>query len=201
MLTSSESLGNLPPACPVAFKEWAGVVAALADGRQSLILRKGGIDEAEGPGRFRAEHDAFWLYPTWVHQAQQGLRVDAPEPPDDLEAFVPLTSLARVVDVARLDDPDLLPKLEPFHVWTEETVARRFRYRQPGLWVLTVRVFQRPKPLRWPVTPAQAGCKTWVDLEGEPPSQDGLTPALGDAEFDRRREAIRETLASRGVSA
>ncbi len=53
---------GIPESCAVAFKEWADVCAALLDGRQSLILRKGGIEE--GPGGFRPEHAAFWLYPT-----------------------------------------------------------------------------------------------------------------------------------------
>ena len=66
---------RLPETCPIAFKEWAGVCAALAEGRQSLIVRKGGI--AEGPRGFAPEHDVFWLYPTQVHQAEQGLRIDA----------------------------------------------------------------------------------------------------------------------------
>jgi len=50
----------------------ARICDALAEGRQSLILRKGGI--AEGPRGFVPEHDTFWLYPTHVHQAEQGLR-------------------------------------------------------------------------------------------------------------------------------
>src|SRR3954463_15272356 len=63
---------RLPETCRIAFKEWAGVCAALAEGRQSLIVRKGGI--AEGPRGFAPEHDLFWLYPTHVHEAAQGLR-------------------------------------------------------------------------------------------------------------------------------
>src|ERR1700761_8365307 len=62
----------VPDSCAVAFKEWAGVCDALGSGRQSLILRKGGV--AEGPDGFRPEHPAFWLYPTFVHEAEQGLR-------------------------------------------------------------------------------------------------------------------------------
>src|SRR5690242_14612220 len=77
-MTSSRPLRK---ACGVAFKEWAGVCAALATGRQSLILRKGGI--AEGPEGFAPEHTSFWLYPTHVHEAEQGLRTvqDASDPP------------------------------------------------------------------------------------------------------------------------
>ncbi|MGL4465497.1 MAG: DUF1802 family protein, partial [Planctomycetia bacterium] len=52
--------------CKIAFKEWAVVAAALADGRQSLIVRKGGIHERGGV--FTVEYDRFWLYPTQFHQ-------------------------------------------------------------------------------------------------------------------------------------
>src|SRR5262249_33425513 len=59
-----------PPArtCAIAFKEWAGVCDALIQGRQTIIVRKGGISEGAGPGSFVPEHAEFWIYPTWVHQ-------------------------------------------------------------------------------------------------------------------------------------
>ena len=64
-----------PPvdSCAVAFKEWAGICDALIAGRQSIVVRKGGISESAGPGVFVPEHSEFWLFPTWVHQAEQGL--------------------------------------------------------------------------------------------------------------------------------
>lgn len=72
----SQPVSDLPVTCDVAFKEWASVCEALASGEQTIILRKGGI--AEGPGGFTVEHRAFWLYPTFVHQAEQGLRATPP---------------------------------------------------------------------------------------------------------------------------
>src|SRR5205823_1408796 len=140
---------NAPPeSCGWAFKEWAGVCDALASGRQCLILRKGGI--AEDSGRFAPEHDAFWLYPTHVHEAQQGLRVIGDEPEGDPTppGHVDLRALAMVAEVGYLDRPEALGALEEFHVWTEETVRKRFAYRQPGLWVLGVRAWVRPSPWR-----------------------------------------------------
>src|SRR3954449_7357373 len=51
---------------PIAFKEWAVTVRALAEGEQLLTLRKGGLRE---PGReFRLAHERFFLYPTFEHQ-------------------------------------------------------------------------------------------------------------------------------------
>ena len=57
-----------------AFKEWAVICQALAEGTQALILRKGGI--AEEGGEFRIEHNRFWLYPTYVHQQENGIQED-----------------------------------------------------------------------------------------------------------------------------
>ena len=51
---------------PIAFKEWAVTVRALAEGEQLLTLRKGGIRESER--HFELEHERFFLYPTFDHQ-------------------------------------------------------------------------------------------------------------------------------------
>lgn len=51
---------------PIAFKEWAVTVRALAEGEQLVTLRKGGIREPEK--HFQLEYDRFFLYPTFDHQ-------------------------------------------------------------------------------------------------------------------------------------
>src|SRR6202008_3464283 len=56
-----------PSHMPIALKEWAVTVRALAEGEQLLTLRKGGIREENR--HFEIEHDRFFLYPTFDHQA------------------------------------------------------------------------------------------------------------------------------------
>src|SRR3984957_16920079 len=51
---------------PIAFKEWAVTVRALAEGEQLLTLRKGGIREPEK--HFKLDYERFFLYPTFDHQ-------------------------------------------------------------------------------------------------------------------------------------
>lgn len=190
------SVPSAPPdACAIAFKEWAGVCDALADGRQSLILRKGGV--SEGPGGFLPEHPAFWLYPTHVHEAEQGLR--SPRPPRHASdpGSVAIDALAVVAWVGRVERVEQLEGLEPFHDWTESTLLGRFHYRRPGLWALAVRVFRRPEPWRVAVTPAQLGCKTWVPLEDPPPTT-GLVPVLEDPEVAIRLDRLRDALGLAG---
>ena len=178
-----------PEACAVAYKEWAGVVGALAEGRQCVLLRKGGIDE--GPGGFRPEFPAFWLYPTYVHQAEQGLRIPPPPMPVDAAEVARLGTLAVVAEVAFLDREDALPALAPFHTWTAEAILKRFRYRSPGVWALGVRAYHQMGSFSVPVTPEHAGCKTWVHLD-VPLATAALAPSLGDAEFAARMAAFRE---------
>src|SRR5690348_17696897 len=55
-----------PTYMPIAFKEWAVTVRALAEGEQLVTLRKGGIREPER--HFSLEYDRFFLYPTFDHQ-------------------------------------------------------------------------------------------------------------------------------------
>ena len=92
--------------CGIAFKEWAGVCDALIDGRQTLVVRKGGISEPAGPGGFAPEYPEFWLYPTWVHQAELGLRTGArpsgTSPTADREGSVSIGSFVTVDLVAQV---------------------------------------------------------------------------------------------------
>lgn len=185
---------TLPDSCDIAFKEWAGVCRALREGRQTIIVRKGGI--SEGQNGFLPEYSAFWLFPTYVHQAQQGLREDEWQEPDasrSPEAPVTIRSLAKVESIDRLESPDLLDALSPFHVWTEETLLKRFHYRTPGLWVLGVRIFDADRGSTVTPTVDQLGCKSWVPLSS-PLSTDHLQPVLDPSEWERRNRLLREAI-------
>lgn len=175
---------DLPPTCGVAFKEWSLICDAIAEGRQSLIFRKGGI--AEESGSFRPEHPAFWLYPTFFHQP-------ATASPAATPATVSLTTLAVVDLIAWAADLGRLDVLRPLHAWDDETVRKKFHYRRPGLWVLGVRAFRRAEPWSLPAEPRYDGCKTWVELNLQL-SCGGLAPALGDQEHARRMDEIRSVL-------
>lgn len=195
-MTPADPRGPLPPDCAVAFKEWYGICEALETGRQTFLIRKGGI--SEGPGGFRPEHPDFWLFPTYVHQAQQGLKESAARGEDPDESSVTLKSLARVTLVERVDDPRVLDRLDDLHQWTAETIEARFRYKTPGVWVLGVRVYTLRQPHVLPQTPEYAGCKSWVPL-GQTLPTEGLTPVADDETFARSLDRLRSRL--RGDSA
>ena len=180
-----------------AFKEWAAICAALGEGLQTLIIRKGGIDE--GREGFRVAQSEFWLFPTYLHEAALGLeqealpildRVEAQRPPQGL---LRLAYYAVVTDVYHVLDEQRLARLAGEHVWSPRAVGERFAYRRPGLFVLTVRVYVREEPHVIPDSPHFAGCRSWVDLPLEL-STAKLMPALSDEEFDRRRQKIHDAL-------
>jgi len=151
-----------------AFKEWAVVCRALATGRQSLILRKGGI--ADEGGLFRPEHERFLLYPTFLHQQRDCIKPEAMalledaisnEPPAGIVRFTHWVEVTSVRQIAKLEQA---LALDPLHVWSAETVKKRFHYRQPGLYCLALRVHQLEDAHEEPVLSEYDGCKTWVEL-------------------------------------
>lgn len=181
----------LPPACDVAFKEWATVCAAVADGRQAILLRKGGI--AETSGEFRPEHPVFWLYPTFLHQAEQGVRTPGTGPPPPPAGRVDLGILVRVAGLGYVDRLETLDELADLHVWTAETIRARYHYRRPGLWLLAIRAYRREPPHQIAEAPGFAGCKSWVPLP-EPLATTDLAPVVGDGAFAALLDRVRPIL-------
>ena len=121
---------------------------ALLDGRQTLLLRKGGIREQ----RFDVRGDRFVLFPTVAHSHVERVR---PEHRDALEAADPDVrddgtfvvrcgvTLVDVVDVVR---PAGLGALEDLHIWTASSVqADRLDFRPKlPLQALVVRAVELP---------------------------------------------------------
>lgn len=179
----------------VALKEWSVVCRRLAEGRQILVLRKGGIaDASQG---FRVEHREFFLFPTLFHQREEEL---TPEAREELAASafdpakVPIDTYAAVEDSIWVTELERLRRLEGKHCLTWETVESKFRYRGvPGLWVLAVRGYRLVRPMTLANTPAYQGCRSWVHLENELPVEHA-GPVVATAEFRSRLEEIRKLL-------
>jgi len=194
----------ISPRTNAALKEWAIVCRALAEGRQTLLIRKGGIEEIKDG--FQVTHREFWLFPTYVHQKAADLvpavhaefeEVQAAQPPVDT---VPFQLFATVEHVVKAMDLDRLRTLERHHILSWDCIASRFTYRnKPGVHVMTVRVYRRPEAITLQNTPRYDGCVSWVDLD-EALSTEGCTPVLSDAEFTARLADIRARLEGVRVS-
>jgi hypothetical protein len=183
----------------MAFKEWAVVCSALASGRQSLILRKGGIHE--GRDGFRVAHREFWLFPTGFHQETDSISQDAQpllkdvltrQPPTD---EIDVQNYVEVEEVIELHDESRLTNLSHFHILSDKTVQSRFHYKNPGLFVILVRVHQLTTHLTIPASPHFAGCRSWVDFPSAL-STIALKPVLSDDDHRERLFELRKLLLS-----
>ncbi|MCS6975468.1 MAG: DUF1802 family protein [Gemmatales bacterium] len=180
-----------------ALKEWAVICRLLERGWQTLLLRKGGL--ADQPEGLASGPQRFWLFPTWLHQQEQGV-VPAAQPVLDLvrrerrdDGNVPIQLLAEIVHSQWLDDEQTVLRLAPCHFWTEATIRQRFHYRQPGLHLLVLRVYAVPEAVCIPDLPEYAGCRSWVQLASDL-SDAEARPVLNDAEFALRLRQIESAL-------
>ena len=151
-----------------AFKEWAVICRALAQGRQRVILRKGGI--IEPGGQFELAHSEFLLMPTFLHQSPESLvpeardllvDIDADRPPEGTVVF---RYRATVTNAIRIESLDGLSRFRGDHVWADHVVAERFHRWRDELHVLMVDVATLAEPLVVPWQESFGGCKSWVEL-------------------------------------
>ena len=187
-----------PTSLQVALKEWATVCRALENGRQVILLRKGGILEAIGG--FEVENPQFLLFPTYLHQNREMLKPEAHEgfqPHAAEPERVHVSGAAVVTDVVRVESRAQMDALDDEHVWTPPLIDMRFNYRPKNpLYLLLVRAYRLGRPVTLENTPAYAGCKSWVPLE-QPVETGGAAPVLDDVRYDFKRRHILERLGRR----
>ncbi len=188
---------NLPPNCRIALKEWAAFVAALQQGGQLLLLRKGGIRE-EGK-KFLPAHPSFLLFPTYEHQKKDLLK-----PPFQANVELPangakpstvtFTHWAKLHEAIEISEENALESISPFHIWSDDYAHKRLRWkpRQP-LWLLILRVYSLGEPETVPNLPAYGGCKSWITLQ-EPVPLGDLTPVMSETEFNNAVAQIKKAL-------
>ncbi len=176
----------------VAFKEWALICEALGSGRQSLLVRKGGI--AEGRDGFAFKHDNFFLFPTWFHEQLEKTTLPPDTPvPRNLEDEIEIAYAASVEWTRPILDLEVLRRLRSMHVWHDSVIEERFHYDEsPGVHVAFVRVFRLDPPRRLKMEKKYGGCRSWVDL----PDLGGsvLVSVISDEEHERRRAELEALL-------
>ncbi|NBD26114.1 DUF1802 family protein [Paenibacillus sp. T1] len=183
----------------IALKEWAVAVKALAEGKQIMVLRKGGI--AEETKDFQLKSPRFFLLPAYEHQRPELLK-EAYR--DDLQAVldawtpgsstVEIAAYAEAADDIEIHDQATVDLLADYHIWTDTFTEERLKWkRKQPLHLLLLRVYLLDRPVRLPMQEAYTGCKSWVNLE--PFAADAVAhPVLSDEEFERRTAEIRAAL-------
>jgi hypothetical protein len=180
------------------FKEWQVVCDALASGRQAMILRKGGIHEGREGFAFGAE--SFFLFPTRFHHQDQMVREGRadPKPEWELGDALPITHHAEALWAKTLTSWDQVAALEPYHIWTEETVRQRFDWEGKGMaagsiHVALVRVRQLAEPWMLTYEKKYGGCRSWVELPDPPPGWEAEAEfTMGDDAFSTLDAKLRE---------
>ncbi len=185
----TQSLATQP-----ALKEWSAAVHALLDGRQTVLLRKGGIHEK----RFSVAAPEFLLFPTVAHSHAERVRpehaslLDAAAQ-DSTEDAVTIRAGAKVVAAVEVSRPEAIDELADLHIWTAESVrADRLDFRpKHRLTVLVVQVSPLAAAVQLPRAPEFAGCKSWVDL---PTSAAAGPPVHDDAMLRDIAERVRRSV-------
>ncbi|EUA54419.1 hypothetical protein I553_1282 [Mycobacterium xenopi 4042] len=114
-----------------ALKEWSAVVRALLDGRQTVLLRKGGIHEK----RFEVAAEQFLLFPTVAHSHAERVRPEhhdllLPAAADSTNEHIVIRAAAKVVAALRVNRPENIDAIEDLHIWTADSVrADRLDFR------------------------------------------------------------------------
>src|SRR5215831_5416944 len=184
-----------------ALKEWAIVCKALEEGRQLVLLRKGGILEyKEG---FKLLNNKFLLFPTLEHQSTEAIQANYAHNLDILSQYNfngkrDLSLYAEVSDIRHIDDEYTLSSLEKYHIWNKRYVEMRMKYNpKKPMSMVILRVYKMIHPISINVNPKWSGCRSWILIElteenGE--IFDRSLPVLDEDSFQTARSRILDTL-------
>lgn len=166
-------------------KEWQAAVTALLQGETILLLRKGGIREAQG--QFSLAAREVLLLPTLEHQQRallkeqfQPLATEGTIAETDQVCFAGWATITHALPLsAAAEVTSLLPHL----IWNEQFAAERLGW-QPDrpLYGLLLRAHRLESPLVLPRHKGYSGCRSWVEI-GAAVAVENSTPALTEADY------------------
>jgi hypothetical protein len=206
-------------AVTLALKEWDVVVAALEQGRQALLVRKGGLDDPEQ--RIPLPRGRFWLYPTLFHARgvflkpelhsllvpgmhraprQSARLLPRPEghPRPVSPGHVALRAVAEIVEAVEAPSLESLHHLSERTVWTDKYLTLRYKWRpQDRPLVLVLRVAALPAVVEVEERAEYGGCRSWLELV-DPPDLAAAQPLWSEARLAEEVAALHDLL---GVAA
>ncbi|SIR74449.1 DUF1802 family protein [Natronorubrum thiooxidans] len=178
------------PSTIAALKERAGVVNALLDGTQTVLVRHPTLD----PGTI---DDQFVLYPAYSHQDPDRYQSrhehyyhHASAKPD---AGVPIRAVADVREEYTVSSDDLA-SLARHYVYTPDGLRDKYDPAD-DLRVLLLRVHELGSPTLIEERGNYRGCRAWIELDADVNvDPESATPVLDEAAFAERRAAVRDAL-------
>lgn len=184
----------------VALKEWAVTIRALREGRQILLIRKGGI--REDGNEFAVASRRILLFPTYLHAEEQAASLQPcygawqadetrKQPKNET---IRLEAWAEITDIFVVQNPAGLYEMKSQHIYGDAFLAKRIESEpQKPLYGLCLRTYNLPRPAIMPVELDYYGCKSWITLT-DPLSVEGATPALSDHTYHERVRVTRRIL-------
>lgn len=176
-----------------ALKEWATVVKALEQGKQTVILRKGGI--LETASGFNIESKRFFLFPTWEHQETKHVKPEfhdflnevLDKKPD--EGFNKISSYAEILFEKDVESNDVINNLSSFHVWSDSYIQERRNWMpEKPMKAVFLKTIKIPE-INLPLEPEFSGCKSWIELNSD--FQEGRSVLKND-EIEQKLQKFKE---------
>lgn len=185
-----------------ALKEWSIAVEALLAGELILLIRKGGIREAQPV--FEVPSDRALLFPTYEHQKPAAMR--PPWTDRVVSKAVPhvgdtvsLPGWAEVTHQFPLTGAEVVTALHPFHIWTDEWLAERLAWKpERPAYALVVRAHRFVQPLHLEYTQPLGGCRSWIALE-PPLTLPDSEPVLPADVYEARVARLQQVLMTASV--
>ena len=176
-----------------SLKEWATVVKALEDGKQTVILRKGGI--LETASGFRIASKKFWLFPTYEHQELKHIKPEFHKYLQTVKNNLPdegtniITSFAEVLFESDISEESKIVDLSEFHIWSDEYIEERKQWKPEKPMKAVFLKIYNVEQLQIPLKEEYQGCKSWIDINSK--IEDG-NPVLNQNEINSKLEKFKE---------
>jgi len=188
----------------IALKDWGVIWDAVLAGDQAILLRKGGVHEEAGPGRFSLDYQRFAAFPAWEHQRADWVKgAWAGRCEEQVAAWggaepqrVPIAGWAAVAGVWEVPSREAFDGLEDLHVWRAPYVDMRFGYKPDRpLYLVLLRAHRLAEATSIPMNDRYWGCKSWIDLdEGDAIDTAGSEAVLNDDAIAGMRARIERAM-------
>lgn len=192
--------GAPPASLDRALKEWAVAIRALREGRQILLLRKGGIHEAGG--EFAVEARDVLLFPTFLHEDEQTETLQPcytawlrdEQKKREKGENVRIEAWAQVTDILPITNFGALLGLGSQHIYSEKFVRYRIGNEpHKTLYALFLRAYNLSSPVTVPMEMDYYGCKSWITLS-QPIATGEAAPAMSDTAYAERLRITKNLL-------
>lgn len=182
----------------MAFKEWAIVCEALEEGKQTIVLRKGGVKEENGA--LVPEHGEFFLYPTYGPQVTDGIKADWRPRLHKLNKdakdtkHVHFRLYAIVESVHKVTDWEVAKGFVPFTILSDQEAEREFNEGDwKGFYVFLLRVQSLAVPMEMLRKGSHDKDPIWAPL-GTSLFTVGAFPVIPDGAWPYTRDKIHKML-------